>query len=426
MSGAPAERADGAPWRALLDGEARERALSTVDALATYVTRTYRAEDRDASLASGSAGIAVFYAQIARAMGGVNADGHARAYLDDAIHVVATEALDPSLYAGFTGVAWATELIGQLLDADDQDRNEGIDEALRGFLLLPRLEQAPFDLIFGLTGLGVYALERWRRARTPELAALVVDHLDTRARRDEHGAYWWTPPWLLPGPSGERSATGGVDLGVAHGIAGVIPLLSRARALGIGGPTTDAVLQGAVVWLLAHAIETDSGPTIPAFLGAGAEARPTRSAWCYGDPGVATALIVAGREAQQPGWTEAGLQLALRAADRPATESGVVDAGFCHGSAGLAHLFNRMHQMTGEPRLAEAARLWLERTLDYCQRGCDRSMPSIAARAVHRPWHGLGLLEGAAGAGLVLLAAGTSAEPVWDRMFLASRLAPAD
>jgi hypothetical protein len=40
------------------------------------------------------------------------------------------------------------------------------------------------------------------------------------------------------------------------------------------------------------------------------------------------------------------------------------------------------------------------------------------------PWSGLGLLEGAAGVALVLLAASTAAEPVWDRMFLASRLAP--
>ena len=426
VSGAPAAPADGAPWRTLLEGEARERALSTVDALAAHVTRSYRAKHRDASLAGGSAGIAVFYAQIARTTGEAEADDQARGYLDDAIDVVATEALDTSLYAGFTGVAWATELVGQLPDDPGQDRNDEIDEALCDFLRLPRLERAPFDLIFGLTGVGVYALERWRRARGADLATLVVDRLNERARRDQHGAYWLAPPWLLPGRSSERSATSGVDLGVAHGIAGVIPFLARARALGIGGSSTDAVLEGAVEWLLAHTVDADSGPTIPAFIGAGAEPRPTRSAWCYGDPGVATALVVAGREARQPQWTEAGLELALRAADRPTADTGVVEAGFCHGSAGLAHLFNRMHQMTGEPRLAEAALFWVERTLEYCDRGWGLSMPRIAARTVQRPWHGPGVLEGAAGVGLVLLAASTPADPGWDRMFVASRLAPAD
>ena len=426
MSGAPAASADGAPSGVLLDGAARERALSAVDALAADVTRAYRMEHRDASLASGSAGIAVFYAQIARAMGSDVAGERARAYLDDAIDVVAAEWLGTSLYAGFTGVAWATELVGQLLDAHGDDRNENIDDALCGALGLPPLERAPFDLIFGLTGLGVYALERWPRAGAVDLAALVVDHLTKRARRDQHGAYWWTPPSLLFGTSRERSPTGGVDLGVAHGIAGVIPFLGRALALGVGGSSTDSVLEGAVEWLLAHAVDTESGPTIPAFVGEGAEPCRTRSAWCYGDPGVAAALLVSGREARQPRWTEAGLQLALRAADLPPADSGVVDAGFCHGSAGLAHLFSRMHRMTGEPRLAKAALFWLERTLEYCEHGWGASTPEIAAGAVHRTWNGLGVLEGAAGVGLVLLAASTATEPVWDRMFLASRLAPAD
>jgi lantibiotic biosynthesis protein len=425
MRGAPAAPADGAPWRAVLDGAARERALRTVDALAADITRAHRAERRDASLASGSAGTAIFYAQLARATRGAGADERARSYLDDAIDVVATEPLDTSLYAGFTGVAWATELVGQLLDAHPLDRNEEIDEALCGVLRLPRLEQTPFDLVFGLTGLGVYALERWRRPRAVELAALVVDHLTRRARRDEHGAYWWTPPSLLLGPSRERNPAGGVDLGVAHGISGVIPFLARARALGIGGSSTDSVLEGAVEWLLAHAVDTELGPTIPAFVGEGAEPRRTRSAWCYGDPGVAAALLVAGREARRAEWTETGLHLALRAAYRPSVDSGVVDAGFCHGSAGLAHLFSRMHQMTGERRLEEAALFWLERTLEYCEYGWAPSTPGIAAGPGQRPWNGLGVLEGAAGVGLVLLAASTPAEPVWDRMFLASRLAPA-
>jgi lantibiotic biosynthesis protein len=424
MSGAPPAPADGAPWRALLDGPARLRALRTVDALAADVTHAYRSERRDGSLASGSAGISLFYAQVARAMGSDDAVDRATASLDDAIDVVATEPLDTSLYAGFTGVAWATELFGKLLDVRGDDRNGDVDEALSDFLALPRLEQAPFDLIFGLTGLGVYALERWPRGRAVDLAFLVVDHLRWRARRDEHGAYWWTPPSLLLGSSRDRSPAGGVDLGVAHGVAGVIPFLARARALGIGGASTRSLLDGAVEWLLAHAVDTNLGPTIPAFIGAGAEPRRTRSAWCYGDPGVAAALLVSGREARQPRWTDAGLQLALRAADRPAVDTGVMDAGFCHGSSGLAHLFNRMHQMTGEPRLAEAARFWLERTLDYCELGRDASTPAIAG-APGRPWNGVGVLEGAAGVGLVLLAASTTAEPVWDRMFLVSRLPPA-
>jgi hypothetical protein len=344
--------------------------------------------------------------------------------LNHAIDVVSTAPLGASLFAGFTGVAWATEIIGHILDAPEEDENELIDQALSDLLHGARSEQAPFDLMFGVTGLGVYALERWPRAGAVHCAALVVDHLAARARLDEHGAYWWTSPSLLAGRKRERHPTGGVDLGVAHGIAGVIAFLARARALGIGGSNADSILEAAVAWLLAHAVDTESGPTIPGFVGEGDEPGPARSAWCYGDPGVAAALLIAGREARQPAWREVATELALRAAERPPAAARVADAGFCHGSAGLAHVFNRMHQMTGESRLAEAALFWLEQTLDWCETAWDVRAPGVVAGAVQRPWNGLGVVQGAAGVGLVLLAASTPVEPVWDRMFLVSPLGP--
>ena len=61
-------------------------------------------------------------------------------------------------------------------DGDGEDRNGDIDDALTG--LLDRYpENAPYDLINGLTGLGVYVPARWprparqtrsRRHRPPE------------------------------------------------------------------------------------------------------------------------------------------------------------------------------------------------------------------------------------------------------------------
>ena len=41
---------------------------------------------------------------------------------------------------------------------------------------------------------------------------------------------------------------------------------------------------------------------------------PARSAWCYGDPGVAVALLLAARDVDEPGWELAATELALRAA----------------------------------------------------------------------------------------------------------------
>jgi lantibiotic modifying enzyme len=413
---APADEGAGASRPPLLSGALKNRALHLAGALAEAL-RPAPTADRNASLASGSAGLAVCSGQLARTRCDPRAADAALTRLEEAVSVLATEPLTSSLYSGFTGIAWAVELVDRLLGAGGEDRNGDIDEALAS-LLQRYPEDAPYDLINGLTGLGVYALARWPRPGAAPCVLGVVEQLARRARPDRDGVSWWTPPsWH--GPRREFYWPGGVDLGVAHGIAGVIPFLARVHRLGLARQTVRPLLDGAVRWLLAHMVDTPSGPTVPYFVADEVEPGPARSAWCYGDPGVAAALLLAARDAGEPAWAAAATGLAVRAATRPPDQTGVVDAGLCHGSAGLAHLFNRMYQMTAEPALADAARFWVERTLELCSAEAPGRGATLteAARPV---WKGPGLLEGAAGVALALEAAGTTVEPIWDQMLLVS------
>jgi hypothetical protein len=410
------------PWRPLLSGELAGQARQVAGRLAAGLGRPGAAAPGHAALSGGSAGLAVCHAVLARLDSDPQAAAQAFACLDDAAGWLASGHVPASLYAGFTGVAWAAEVVDALLAAGTGDRNEGIDAALAAILQRPLAGPVPYDLINGLTGLGVYALARWPRRAGAECLAAVIGQLGRQARRDSDGVYWRTPPALLLGPQRQRHPGGGVDLGVAHGVAGVLPLLARAQALGVARELAGPLLGGAVRWLLAHLAETESGQTVPGFLAAGTEPGPARSAWCYGDPGVAMALLLAARDAGEAGWAEIATGLAVRAAARPPEQTGVVDAGLCHGTAGLAHLFNRMHQLTGEAALARAAEQWIQRTLSLCAAAeAGTAEPGPA----QPPWNGPGLLEGAAGVLLALLAASTAMEPVWDQMLLVSAGGPA-
>ena len=413
---APAEGA-GASRPPLLSGALKDRALHLAGTLAETLRPAPAAGRRDVSLASGSAGLAVCSGQLARTRCDPRAADAALTRLEEAVDVLATVPLTSSLYSGFTGIAWAAELLDGLLGTEGEDRNGDIDEALTR-LLQRYPEDAPYDLIDGLTGLGVYALARWPRPGAAQCVLGVVEQLARRARPDRDGVSWRTPP-SSRGPRRVWYRPGGVDLGVAHGMAGVIPFLARVHRLGLAQQTVRPLLDGAVRWLLAHMVDTASGPTVPCFVADGVEPGPARSAWCYGDPGVAAALLLAARDAGEPAWAAAATGLAVRAAARPPGQTGVVDAGLCHGSAGLAHLFNRMYQMTAEPTLADAARFWVERTLELCSAEAPGRGATLteAARPV---WKGPGLLEGAAGVALAMEAAGTTVEPIWDQMLLVS------
>jgi lantibiotic modifying enzyme len=414
--GAPVTSVAGAPWRPLLSGALRDRSLETAHRLTGALDRWDLTAGRDASLSGGSAGVAVCLATLARAAGDDRAAGSACARLDQAVDLLTAEPMPASLFAGFTGIAWAAEVVDHLLGEEGEDRNEGIDDALAGWLTRSTSTDAPYDLVHGLTGLGVYALARWPRPGAVRCLTRVLDQLTRRARHDDSGTYWWTSPTLLFGANRTQHPEGGVDLGVAHGLAGVLPLLARMRALGLAEAVVEPMLDGAVRWLSAHLLETGSGPALPAFVAPGSTTDPARSAWCYGSPGVAAALALAAIDTERPDWWHLAVRLGLEAADRPLDRSGVTDAGLCHGAAGLAHMFNRLHQLTGIPAFAGAARTWIERTLDAVTAALSSEDPAPTTTRV--PWNGSGVLEGASGIALALLAASTGDEPLWDPMFL--------
>jgi hypothetical protein len=182
-------------WRPILSGTTAQQALRAVDAIAeSIMSITAQPGERDASLGRGQAGLALLYAWLARTRRMPQADVLAWQCLDEAVEAVSTQAMNASLYGGFTGVAWAAELVDRLLDPDAEDRSEAVDDALLRLLSRPDRWSAPYDLVVGLTGLGVYALQRYPRPSAIELLHWVVERLHECARHDEDGLYWWTPP----------------------------------------------------------------------------------------------------------------------------------------------------------------------------------------------------------------------------------------
>ncbi len=421
-------------WRPILSGTAARDALQAVDAIAESITSTTSLPslpgERDPSLGGGQAGLALLYTWLARTRRMPQADVLARQCLDQAVEAVSTQPMNASLYGGFTGVAWAAELVDRLLDPDAEDRGEAVDDALLQLLSRAPPWGAPNHHIVGLTRLGGFAQQRYPRPVAIECLRRVVELLHECARHDEHGFYWWTPPAeILREEAQEQYPSGRVDLGVAHGMGGTIALLGGICGAGIEQATARPLLDGAVDWLLAQALPTEADPTFPVWVAPGLQPWRARCAWCYGDPGIAAALLLAARGVGAADWEREAVALACRAAERPESEAGVVNAGFCHGAAGLAHLYNRMYQATGEPTLGRAALYWLERTLGFYRLARDAGGSWVQGnwdpgRRERWTWTGIELVEGAAGVALVLLAAATSVEPTWDRMFLVSAPRP--
>ena len=206
------------------------------------------------------------------------------------------------------------------------------------------------------------------------------------------------------------------NLGLAHGIPAVIALMAKMIEAEVEVDRARALLDGTVRWMLTVA-PPRAGGRFPSWRGRGADDHAARLAWCYGNPGVVVPLFAAARATRNPAWEAEALALARDMAARPFESCGVSDMGICHGAAGVAHLFNRMYQATGDEVLGDAARRWIDRLLEMRRPGEEvAGFPFLHRDAGVDTWKAdRGMLMGATGVGLVLLAATTDVEPSWDR-----------
>ena len=373
----------------------------------------------NAGLGFGKAGIALFLGYLARTdpQAADLADEAAR-LAADAARTVATERMAPSLFAGFCGIGWALLKLQKWDVAGiDEASLESIDQAV-----LTYLEHDPWpwhlDVVNGLAGVAVYALDRLPAAPAQEALERIVGHFEAVAEESAAGITWFTPPSLLHEEELERGPRGYYNLGMAHGVPGHISILADLAAAGVATDRTSRLLDGAVKWLLG---QTTDDANFPYVVGPKAESKPSRVAWCYGLPGISAALWKAGHAVGREEWCRTALEMTRGALERPSEDMGVVDAAFCHGTGGIAHLLHRLYRWSGEEGMAEAARTWIDRTLEWRREGVG-----LGGYRSHHPnpnaelpyYDSPGMLTGAAGIGATLTAAASELPPEWDHMFL--------
>jgi hypothetical protein len=329
----------------------------------------------------------------------------------------------PSLFGGAARVAF---VVGHLSAGEDADLAcEMIERSLLRFVEEP---SASYDLISGYVGIAVPVLQRIAdgkpSASSDALARAILDHLERLARPMPTGLSWHTPPELLPEWQRAIAPGGYINLGLAHGIPGIIAILARYITADLDAGRARVLLDGAVAYLRSVA-RPQVGSRYAAWLPMSPDEGLCRVAWCYGDLGVSVALMAAASATHREDWRTAALELAHGMAARPFENAQISDTGLCHGAAGVAHLFNRLAQATGDHELAAAADTWFGRTLAMRRTdpiaGFPRALPVAGAMGFEPA---ADLLTGAPGVALALHAAISPIEPAWDQLLLAD-LSPA-
>jgi hypothetical protein len=369
------------------------------------------------SLSHGAAGVALLHAERARA--GLDDWGPAHRWLQAAASADLIADHQAGLYFGAPAVAFA---LAAAPPRTYVRARAALDTAVNN-LTRRRLREAharidrgelpyatEYDLISGLTGIGAHLL---RRDPHGELLPSVLRYLARLTHSiniaGELLPGWWTRPDSKTPLSAHPE--GHANLGMAHGITGPLALLALALRRGIAVDGHSAAINRICAWLDSWRQSTDAGPWWPQWIthrelrrGHLAQPRRGRPSWCYGTPGVARALQLAGIATGDTERRESAEAALLACLDDPRQLSHITDSGLCHGWAGLFQTTVRAAHDSHHPGLSCRAHRLLDRLLDSHWSADDTR-----------------LLDGAAGIGLAAQAGSEDAiraATSWDTCLL--------
>lgn len=366
------------------------------------------------SLARGAAGTALLH--IERAMTGSGNWDTARTHIQQAVAGPVDAAEHAGLYYGAPAITFVLHTASQAhprYQAASDSLYEHVLHLTRRRLAtaadrIDRHEHATFaefDLFYGLTGLGALLL---RHSPGSDVLAGVLRYVITLTKPHRNDGLelpgWWVdhnPDEILP------TSGGHANLGMAHGAAGMLALLSLAT---IHGCTVDGQHDAIAVltdWFDRWQQDSSHGPWWPEWLtrdnlatGRPARSRASRPSWCYGTVGIARALQLAAIATHDPQRQQAA-EHALTTSLADTRLDHVTEPGICHGIAGIYQTAYRAAQDSRSSAIGER-------------------LPHVAARLAHHTDRPSGLLTGSTGVELVRDTIRHSAPPRtgWDACLL--------
>jgi lantibiotic biosynthesis protein len=268
-----------------------------------------------------------------------------------------------------------------------------------------------YDLFHGLTGIGAVLLQTDPGCGAMEQILNYLVSLTRPLRHDERTLPGW---WVSHDPERLTPAayTGHGNFGAAHGITGPLALLSQAARRGLIVKGHREAIETIFTFLDSWRQDSPAGSWWPEWITVGEldtgrckQVGPERPSWCYGTPGIARAgqlaAIATGDISRQAVYENA----LLACLDDATQRTRIIDAGICHGAAGLFQTVWRAANDATDQRLR------------------DR-LPGLADDLVRLAQDestvGPGFLLGRAGCALAVQTAATDAAPIsgWDACLL--------
>lgn len=337
----------------------------------------------------------------------------------------------PALFGGTAGFALVVESFLRIQPRYRAVRDallEQLAEQVLGRRWRPSAGAADpeYDVISGASGIvGCLVSVDAPGASVEAATRVLLDYLVGLAEADSRGTERWSvlPSRYRRAEQHDLFPHGYVDLGLAHGLPGPLAALSLAWEAGWRVDGQQAAIERMSAWLLARRRCDPWGWHWPSQVGVGGSQRPqaeeplpTRAAWCYGDPGVAAALWLAGRSTGDERLCRHATETVETVLERPDEVRRVFSPTICHGLGGVLAICQRFADRSTSPRIRAAVAELIEQILERCDPGLPLGVrdEDVPGNRVDDP----GFVTGADGVATALLAAAVPSAAAWDRTLL--------
>lgn len=358
-----------------------------------------------------------------------------------------------SLYNGFTGVNFAIRLAshgGTRYSSIKQSLNDFSLPVSREFVkqvinkhseLKSGTYEFCYDLITGITGIGRYALSTSSHSGYQELLNDIISHLIKLTRRqDVNGKqitnFYSPPETIIVEEDIEKYTKGYVNLGLSHGIAGPLSLLSLAKIQGIEAEGINEAIRS-LYKIFADYISYDiHGAYFKRMVGIeeiihnSNDASERFDAWCYGSFGVCRAISLAYEAVGDPEMQRLTRELMKTLITMPLDKYNVVSPIICHGYGGNLQILNRLLKskaISGDQELLDLGEKRKRDLLILVLEQYDKNLEFGFADIIRekdgptKNIEKVGLLEGTVGVLLSIISSqNPEIEPYWDEFLLLS------
>lgn len=379
-------------------------------------------ESIDHSLIHGKSGIllalAYYYKYECLAESKNEIKVHIDTCINALLNTLSEEAMDGSLASGVTGISYALRAAHDmgLQESIEDEWFLDLDEIIIEFLE-NQLNKKEYDLFRGASGSVVYLLQFGLNI---EPIKRYVHSLFENAIWDTKTSCFWIFFSFNENKQILEYREDIVNLGLAHGMTGIISILSSIYKLGIEKEKVSIMLTGAINYVLRE----ENPQEISLFNGikyvGKKQQNSSRLGWCYGDLGVGFSILKAGTYCNNLAWVNKGNSICLKTLSRNIEDAGLDEHGICHGYFGTMHMYNRVYNFTGNPEYIRGIKYWYKAGMeqrDFSIHNSGFFQVDYEHNRKLRKYNTSGLLLGLAGVYLSLASVKNMEYP-WDAAFL--------